>query len=167
MIVSGTYGSDFNIYFQALTNAIGKENPYLPYSIGISFINHPTVLSIFRFFYFEGHRFRSLLLWSGVSVTAWVGALLITNDILSIIDKSRSNELSRNRRSLMLIVLFMMFGPFLETIFVGQINTFALLFLYASFFFAERDRDLLAGCSLGLAVIFKTSPIIFIVGFNS
>jgi alpha-1,2-mannosyltransferase len=59
----------------------------------------------------------------------------------------------------------MMFGPFLETIFVGQINTFALLFLYASLFFAERDQDSLAGCSLGLAVIFKTSPLIFIIYF--
>ena len=67
--------------------------------------------------------------------------------------------------AILLLATFMLFGPFLETIALGQVNALALFLILASLLLSELDRQVLAGISLGTAILLKTSPALFIVYF--
>jgi len=63
---------------------------------------------------------------------------------------------------LLTIGLLVFFGPFVETVYIGQINAFVVLFLYLSLLLAEDGKSALGGLMLALAIVLKTSPVLFI-----
>jgi alpha-1,2-mannosyltransferase len=48
---------------------------------------------------------------------------------------------------------------------VGQVDTLALMFVLGSLLFSELDRPGLAGISIGVAILLKTSPVMFLAYF--
>lgn len=157
------YGADYSIYLNAYVDARAGINPYEPFFVGTSFLNHPIVLLIVRLFFLQGGLLTSLL-WSFVSVIAWLACYLIA----SYLSRPRSSNPLHHTLDLidiLFLILFMVFGPFLETISIGQINTLAVFFVMASLLCSELDRPILAGISIGTAMLIKTSPALFLVYF--
>lgn len=159
------FGSGFHHYYAALEKTLTHLNPYLPYDIGGSFVNHPAVLSLVRLFYFRGHTFRSLLLWTSVGITAYIGTLLLIDHILGGKDGREYADGDRRYSLFVISVLFLLYGPFLSTAYVGQINLYPLFFLMLTYYLSEKGHDYPAGISLAFAVILKTSPLIIVIYF--
>jgi alpha-1,2-mannosyltransferase len=158
-----SYGADYRIYLNAYVDARAGVNPYEPYFIGTSFLNHPLVLIIVRLLFLQGGLLTSLV-WSFVSVIAWLACFMMAT---SLSKPGSSNPLheSFSAQDIFLLTLFMVFGPFLETISIGQVNTLSLFFILASLVLSEMDRPVLAGVSIGTAILIKTSPALFLIYF--
>ena len=164
-ITAHLYCTDFMIYYHALEKAMIGANPYEPYSVGSSFINHPLVLVLLRVIYFQNHLLQTQILWSSLNITAWIVSVISCNMFLGVLHNGDSNDSFIISQDAYLILLFMLFGPFIETIAIGQINIFATLFIILSLFLSERNKDSVAGLFLGLAIAIKTSPLILLLYF--
>lgn len=68
-------------------------------------------------------------------------------------------------QAIWLLMVFIAFGPFLETTAIGQVNTFAPFFVLAPVFLSEMEHPVLAGLALEIAILEKTSPILFVIYF--
>jgi len=62
-------------------------------------------------------------------------------------------------------VLLAAFRPLWEATHLGQINAFVTLCLVLSLYFSERERPVGSGACLGLAILLKLSPVIFVLYF--
>jgi hypothetical protein len=144
-------GVDYRIYQSAVVKAFHFENPYFPYDIGRGFLYHPFALSFVALF------FGQTWLWLVASVFAWVLSL-------SILQKCDFNTSFRST-GLLLVFLMALYGPFIENIYAGQINTFVLLFICLTYYFSERRSDIAGGFTFAAAILLKTSPLILIAYF--
>jgi hypothetical protein len=151
------WGEDFSIYYRAYTSARAGESAYFPYGIGGSFVYHPfalTVVSLCSLFGLLGETAASVV-WAVMNVTAYGAAILVA---LRLIDLRRG-------RAVFVGLLLATFAPFWETMHIGQINPLVVLSLALALAFAEEGRDLPAGVCLALAILLKTSPLIFVPYF--
>ena len=163
---SAQLGQDFYIYCEAYHNAQSGGNPYLPYKIGRSFVYHPFSLTIMGPF---AQASRSSVvpyaIWVLLSVAAWIASALVT---LALLAKA-SGEFDRSRKSGLRIApsvaLLLGFAPFLETVHVGQVNPLVVLFLSLTIYLCEQEREIASGLFLSLAILLKTSPLIFLAYF--
>jgi hypothetical protein len=153
-------GADFHIYYDAFMKATNGKNPYLPYNIGNGFVYHPFSLSFFSLFTWQGKPLATFY-WIAASILAWVFVLWLA---FTFVQKGLGKHISKSakREFLWTSVIFLGFAPFLETIHIGQINVFVILALCLMFFFSEKKKLLLAGFFLAVAIVFKTSPVIFV-----
>lgn len=163
-ITQHPFGADFKIYYDAYIKATLGENPYLPYDIGSSFVNHPFVLSFVSIF--SSAQNGNGIAWAVASIIAYLFVIgiifkLIQNDIGNY--KKEHNH--HNIVLWLLLITFLFFAPFFETIHIGQINVFVLLSITLMAYFSEKNNSILAGFFLALAVVLKTSPIILILYF--
>ncbi|MFB6174121.1 MAG: glycosyltransferase family 87 protein [Halobacteriales archaeon] len=154
-------GQDFRIYFAALADAAsGVYDPYEPYRE--KFIYHPFGFSFISLFSW-GHRwapaYGSWLIGSGI---AWIVAVLASVRALADIDWPGVED---PIRTTFLLLAMLGFGPFLELLHIGQINAFVVAVLLGAFLLAERGRELLAGGALAVAVLLKTTPLLFLPYF--
>ena len=159
-----TYGGDYQIYLNAYSTARKGLNPYAPYSVGSGFVSHPIVMDLLRLLFFKDEH-QSLVIWSGVSVGAWLVSLAVALYLAPWHDSNKEGSLSRAIGATFIPALFLLFGPFLEAITVGQIDTLALVFVLGSLLFSELDKPVPAGVSIGVAILIKTSPVVFLVYF--
>lgn len=160
VITNHSLGGDFNIYHDAFSKAVEEKNPYLPYQIGSSFVYHPFMLSFLSLFSWQG-ELSATIYWTISSTMAWVFATWLA---FSFTQKALGKHVSEsNRKSFgWVLAIFLGFAPFLETIHIGQINVFVILALCLMFSFSENEKPFLAGFFLATAIVFKTSPVIFI-----
>ncbi len=142
--------SDYKIYYDATLRLFEGKNPYEPYR---TFIYHPFVLLMIKMFSLWGYR-AGPFLWSGalIIVWAWVGfsfrrLLLTLGDI----------------PALYYWVLWFFFAPVVENIVIGQINIFVIAVLLLGFLLAEKGKSSLAGLCFALAIIFKLTPVMFLL----
>lgn len=156
------FGADFTIYYQAFQDAQAGGNPYEPYDIGASFVNHPFVLTLVSLLDWTNQPGIALGLWIGLSVLAWVGVLYI---LLLLLQISGRPLLFHGHGLTIWLLLWLGYGPFWETIQIGQINIFVFLFILLALFFSEKDKPHLAGCFLALSIVFKTSPLLLSIYF--
>lgn len=159
-----TYGGDYGIYFNAYTSARAGSNPYAPFAVGAGFVNHPIVMVLVRIMFFKDQH-QSLVLWSGASVTARLISIGLTIYLALWQRVKEADDLTRVMVASILPGLLLVFGPFLEAITVGQVDTFALMFVLGSLLLSELDLPGLAGASIGTAILLKTSPVIFLAYF--
>jgi 4-amino-4-deoxy-L-arabinose transferase-like glycosyltransferase len=154
-------GEDFHIYYKAYTKAISGENPYLPYDIGGSFVNHPFVLSFVSLFSWHRQRFLATFAWVTISAMAWVFVVWL---VFQLARAGKANEGGEGPCGYLgwILALFLNFAPFWETIHIGQINVFVVLSLCLMFYYSEREESILSGVFLALAIVLKTSPIVFV-----
>ena len=165
VVTTHPIGDDFKIYHGALLKANVGQNPYEPYSIGGSFIYHPFALTFVSLFSWVGDRWTATYLWMAASLLAWAAAIWLAGRIAQ--SHLRLTSLFPNEAAEFYFVtlIFLGFAPFWETIHIGQINTFVILALLLAFYLAEKDRPWLVGIALALAVVFKTSPLLFVFYF--
>jgi hypothetical protein len=131
--------SDLAIY----RDATAGGNPYQPFDIGTSFVNHPFLLSIMGVA-------GGAPLWLGLGVLAWI---VVVGLVLRLVDRPASPSL--------LAFALLAFAPAWETTVVGQVNHLAMLCLVLTVALDLRGRDWLAGCCLALAIVLKFSPAVF------
>lgn len=157
-------GRDFYIYYDALTTkAQANQDPYAPYEIGQSFFYHPFALIFLSLFSWMGAKW-ALFFWTALGIAAWI----ITISILLNLTSQNEEWYKRVKQGYLPVViwiLFLTFAPFLETLYMGQINTLVVLLLALTFYYSENKQPVLAGICLTLAIVFKTSPIIILVYF--
>jgi len=144
------FGQDFHIYQAAYAKASNGLDPYLPYNIGSSFLYHPFSLTLFSLF--SG----KLLAWTFASLACWLGSI-------GICFAMRPEPFFPSKPIVLLMLLF--FGPFLEVLYVGQINAIVLFFICLSYFFFARNKMVSSGVALSFAIVLKTSPALLIVYF--
>ncbi len=166
LITRHPVGDDYLIYFNALHALQEGRSPYWPYNIGTSFIYHPFALSALSAFAWMG-VWPSFAVWTGLSAGAWGLSIYLSFRLIRILSESSGEVVRRVEPSIKVFLLFafMGFAPFWETLHIGQVNAFVVLFLLLTLYFAETDRPLPAGLSLTLAMVFKLSPVIFLLYF--
>ncbi len=158
-ITSHPLGEDLRIYYDAFLKARAGVDPYTPYSIGHSFVYHPFALAFVGLFSWHERWDLAYLAWSCATVAAWVAALLV---VLRLVGRAQGQAVLPRGLLLLTTGLLVFFGPFVETVYIGQINAFVVLFLYLSLLLAENGKNALAGLMLALAITLKTSPLLFI-----
>ncbi|WP_276296600.1 glycosyltransferase family 87 protein [Haloarcula ordinaria] len=146
-------GHDFSLYYDAYHDAVNGQNPYESPAIGQSFIYHPFALILVAGVALMPST-PALIFWSVGSAAAW--AMTVGLSLRIVAPDMDSSRLALS------CILSLSFGPFLETIHIGQINTFAALALVVTLFLVLHERPYLAGASLGIAVTMKTSPLLVI-----
>lgn len=151
-----SYAGDFQIYWGALEKVQAGADPYTPYQVGASFVYHPFILSIFGAFSGWMDWETAFLVWTGLSVLAWIAALMLGWKMVS---EEAASE-GRSVQGWLPLLLLVGFGPFLETLWVGQINAFLVLSLVLCFYLDRRGRPFLAGVFLAFAVVIKLIPIV-------
>ena len=146
MLVSD-FAFDFNIYRNAAQNIIAGDSPYYPYAIGTSFIYHPFVLLILLPFAWLPANVGAII-WLLMSVAAYAASIYYLT--------------GEWKRWYWVLFLFL---PFVENLFVGQINTLILLSLVLCLRFSQSNQPIKAGLFLAAAIVIKLTPIILILYF--
>ena len=149
------WADDFNIYYTALESAQAGHSPYFPYIIGISFVYHPFALTLVSLFGLLG-RFPASILWAALNVVGYALSLWMSLKLVG--------DVPEERRWL-IIALFAIFAPMWEMLHIGQINGIVLACLIGSLYLSEQDRPILAGIVLALAIVLKSSPLVFVLWF--
>lgn len=152
------YTWDFSIYYNKTLAAQAGQSPYFPYFVSTSFLYHPAVLSFLSLFTLISEP-TAYYIWTAASLAAYaVSAGLIFRLYAG------DHQLPREK-IIFVIVLLAGFGPLWEATHLGQINAFVTLCLALSLYFSERERPVLSGLCLGLAIVLKLSPATFILYF--
>jgi len=154
-------GEDFDIYERALAATRDGANPYLPYAIGRSFVNHPFALSLLSCFSWMGPAL-ALLAWMAASAVVWLASTALAFALAFKARDSGPGVLFQQEIALASLAIF---APFLETVYLGQINAFAVVAICLCFFFSAQHRPSMAGLFLALAIVLKTSPILLLLYF--
>lgn len=155
-------GNDYAIYYRAWEKAWSGQNPYLPYSIGRSFLYHPFTLAVVGAFASLGQQSVSFVAWAAIGAACWLGHTLL---LWRILPHPRPTWAHASRILGAAIVVAMTFAPFLEIVHVGQVNTIVALGLSLAFFWSERNQAVAAGLALAVAILFKTSPALLLLYF--
>jgi hypothetical protein len=163
---SAQWGQDFYIYTEAYHRARSGANPYLPYKIGGSFVYHPFALTIVTPFALASRSsVVPYVAWALLSGAAWVASGLV---VLALMGRTldRTYGLGDAKlRTASLTVLFLGFAPFLEALHVGQVSPFVVLLLCLTIYLCEQEKEIASGLFLALAIVLKTSPLIFLAYF--
>ncbi len=159
-----TFGADFTIYYEAYQDARNGGDPYEPYRIGGSYVNHPFVLTLVSALDWTRQAGVTLAFWVGLSLLAWIGCLYLVPNLLTSSPFGRFFQDSGLGWVLWLF-LGLGFGPFWETLQIGQINMFVILAILLAFWFSEKEQAPAAGLFLALAVVLKTSPLLLGIYF--
>jgi 4-amino-4-deoxy-L-arabinose transferase-like glycosyltransferase len=82
---------------------------------------------------------------------------------LCLVVISRALKLSRHSEILPLLwILAFLFPPALFTLYKGQVNIVILLLLVVTYWLCARDRQVLAGLTLGVATMIKIVPVLLL-----
>lgn len=141
--------SDFAIYERAAKLAIRGESPYFVYFVSESFLYPPPSLFLIEpFLHIQSASLKFVLL-----------TLLNAAMIIFVFSKlAKRYEINKGVLLFTLLLLFT-FAPFLELIYIGQINVIILLGIFLMFYY-EGKREWLSGFGLALAVLIKITPVI-------
>ncbi|MFQ5436901.1 MAG: glycosyltransferase family 87 protein, partial [Anaerolineae bacterium] len=154
----GKMGWDFQIYLNAAGQSAQGQNPYQPFQIGSGFLNHPFLLSLVTPLAKLPPKWGTAV-WLGAAFLAWMAA--IGSAFLLAAEK---HSISR-WRAVFAAALFMGTAPLFEALYVGQVSPFVALLLVLCMLLTESGRPVLAGVSLTLAIVGKTSPLLLLAYF--
>lgn len=155
--ISYMFGFDYQIYHQAAGLALNGVDPYVPFGIqldvGTSYLYHPAFLLLVAPLTVLDPLLAALI-WSLFSI-----ALLYATWRM-LMQRSSLNK----KYKFFLIALVVVSAGVAESLWMGQVNALVVFLLTFSVFNAD-SRPKLAGLSLAVAVVSKTSPVIFILYF--
>jgi hypothetical protein len=152
-------GQDVRIYQEAAARAHQGRSPYLPIDIGgEGYTYHPAQLLLVRVLAPPGAGFPWI--WFFASAAAWIASLRLVNECLSIGLRS-----SPAGPRWLWIVSALTFGPLLETLYLGQIDTIVTLAVILALWLLLRGADWPAGASLAVAIVLKASPVLLLLHF--
>ena len=143
---------DFRFYERALNDALNGKDPYAIRSIGPGYLYPSPTLLIIEIFNHIKSFFLKVSLYSTLNI-----ALLA----LIVYGITRYYGYSRDKVWYWYVIC-LGFAPFLELLHIGQINVITLFGIFMLFRWADTS-PILSGIGLGLAVITKVSPILFLV----
>lgn len=146
---------DFNVFYGGLTAYLQGGNPYVDVTGSVMKFLYPP----FALFFF----FPLLIFSRPVASVVWVGfsivLLLLSIIFLFKIEKKKlwSPEffLLSGLGNLMFTIKF--------NLGMGQFNHVNLFLIVLFLFFLDKKKDVLAACSLGLSLLLKVLPVLFIL----
>jgi alpha-1,2-mannosyltransferase len=144
-------GFDFRIYHQAAEAALAGINPYYPYVVGSSFLYHPAFLLLVAPFTVLDPLAASLL-WMVVSIGLYYATWRMLAARLTL----------PARYKFFLFAMLAVSSGAAETFWMGQVNAL-VVFLITFCVLYDAERPVLAGAALAVAIVAKTSPVIFIL----
>lgn len=144
-------GFDFRIYHQAAEAALAGINPYYPYVVGSSFLYHPAFLLLVAPFTVLDPLVASLL-WMLVSIGLYYATWRMLAARLTL----------PARYKFFLFAMLAVSSGAAETFWMGQVNALVVFLITFCVLYAA-GRPVLAGAALAVAIVAKTSPVIFIV----
>ncbi|MEW6180220.1 MAG: glycosyltransferase family 87 protein [Chloroflexota bacterium] len=144
---------DFAIYEKAVTLALEGKSPYFVYHIGAGFLYPPAALLFIEpFAHIRNFSLRAFLFIA-------LNFLLI----LFIVVRLAKRFALKNHALLFLTLFFaVMYAPFQELIYVGQINLIVLAGIFIMFEY-EQSNPWLSGLGLAVAVLLKLTPALLIL----
>ena len=141
---------DFGFYERGLNFALDGKDPYSIRSIGPGFLYPPSALFIIEaFHYIESIKTKFILI-----------TILNISLIASIVSGIAKYYGYSIKKIWFWYVLSFGFAPFLELLFIGQINVITLFGIFMLFFFLDSS-SILSGFGLSLAILTKVSPFLF------
>ena len=146
-------GSDLFVYLVAVQKAWRGADPYLPHNIGWGYLYPPPSLLFLR------------AVWA---ISPAVVGVRATFSMLSALAACLTVALLVRRwrpLTAVLAVFALSSAGLLETLYVGQINTFVVALLALFLWAWRRQRPVVACVALGLAISLKTTPVVFIALF--
>ena len=146
IIAPGSQGNDFAIFRQSARLLLHGDNPYaLPSSLNPN-LNHPFVaLWTVPFALPPAHI--GFLLWDGLSLVAWLAALLLTVRVAGLPRHLWLRPLP--------IVFVLTYTGFMSAVQLGQISPFLTLLLVSGWALARRGRNTLACAIFGALIALK------------
>jgi alpha-1,2-mannosyltransferase len=144
--------NDLDIYLAAALRAVRGEDAYQPFGIGSSFIYPPTALLLFAPLA-QLDAATARLVWLALSLACF--ALAVGLLLRDCPPKQRA----------FLILLVVGFGPVIETLSIGQVNTIVLLGLalfIEGYRRPQRRWRWLGDAALAAAILIKISPLVLI-----
>lgn len=158
------WAEDYLIYYRAFRAAQAGASAYFPYNIGGSFVYHPFALSLtwlLALFGLAGELPASVI-WAAANVAAYVGAVLLSTRLALNTPGESPPGPQWWKKPALLAALWLVFAPFWEMVYIGQINGLVIFSLLLALDLGEQGQDMLAGLPLAVAILLKTSPVIFL-----
>lgn len=152
--ILATIAPDFNVLWLASKDLIVGNNPYLNPDI-FTGVGYPanTLLFYIPFTFFNYHVAQAI--FTLLSLAAIIYSIFLSFKIL--VNKVPLEYF------LLAIALALISFPTKFTLGMGQNNAIALLILLISYFLYKREKSILAGIFLGIAISFKTIFIFFLL----
>jgi len=142
---------DFHYYQRAYLAATHGGNPYQDRTIGTGFLYPPPALLLVGVF--------TLIPGDAALDVAYIGVNLV---LLAVMLRGVGQHYGLAfGRVWWWYPLAFAFAPFLELLYVGQVNLITAFGIFLMFVYAER-RPALAGFGLSLAICLKVTPLIFV-----
>nr|ADC36067.1 hypothetical protein [uncultured bacterium 213] len=152
-------GQDVLIYQDAFARANAGGSPYLPIAIGgDGYTYHPAQLLLFGILDPIGRGFSWL--WFAESVAAWIASLWLAGKCLAL---GLGTSLPDPRW--LWIAAALTFGPLIETLYLGQIDTIVTFVMVLALWLLLKGSNVAAGASLALAIVLKASPVLLLLHF--
>lgn len=149
--IQKSFLQDFSIYERAAKDvAIGKD-PYSEKRIGVAYLYPPQSLLVFEAFGRIEEPVVKACLFMLVNI---VMLIYMTHGIIKHYNLTFSD-------AWFLYWLALGFAPFLELLYLGQVNEFVEFGLFLAFVYAV-SMPWLAGVGLGWAIMLKITPIVFL-----
>ena len=144
-------GFDFRIYHQAAEAALAGFSPYYPYVVGSSFLYHPAFLLLVAPFTVLD-PLAAALLWMLISIGLYYATWRMLAARLTL----------PKRYKFFLFAMLAVSSGAAETFWMGQVNAL-VVFLITFCVLYVAERPVMAGAALAVAIVAKTSPVIFIL----
>ena len=144
-------GFDFRIYYQAAEAALAGFSPYFPYVVGSSYLYHPAFLLLVAPFTVLD-PLAAVLLWMIISIGLYYATWQMLAARLTL----------PKRYKFFLFAMLAVSSGAAETFWMGQVNALVVFLITFCVLYTE-ERPVLAGAALAVAIIAKTSPVIFIL----
>lgn len=151
---------DFNVYLNAAVTALAQGNVYSIQKNTVQTIpfNYPPTSLLF----FLGLTVFPKMVTTVAFVLFSIASLFITIWMLSQLLFTKSKSLYV---FLLFSIFFIQYFPTKFTLTLGQINLIILLLLTASFYFFQKNKDVLSGFLLGIVTLIKIFPCFLILFF--
>jgi alpha-1,2-mannosyltransferase len=144
-------GFDFQIYHQAAEAALSGISPYYPYIVGSSYLYHPAFLLMVAPFTLLDPLVASLL-WMVASIALYYATWRMLAARLTL----------PARYKFFLFAMLAVSSGAAESFWMGQVNAL-IVFLITFCVLYAAERPVLAGAALAVAIVAKTSPVIFVL----
>ncbi len=142
---------DFHFYERALWDTLAGGETYGVMEIGPAYLYPPQALLVVELFAWLPRPVVQIAAFITANIFLWAG-------MLYLLMKERG---STPEQLLFVLILGFTFSPFYEILHIGQINLITLLGVFLLFFY-ERQRPIVAGAGLALAIVTKVTPIFFV-----
>lgn len=142
---------DFGYYERALDDAREGKDPYTVQDIGKGYLYPPPALFVVEAFHYIEPLALKFFLYSIFNIVL----------LIFIVFRTAKYYGCSNKEIWFWYVLCLGFGPFLELLYLGQINVITLFGIFMMFIWLDTS-PILSGLGLSLAIITKVSPILFV-----